>query len=154
MKYAGEMILIISTTGLGIYLSGKSKQKIIICRDLISLCDGLLLDLNYKITPAGELIESIVESRKLESLKFIGKNCLIRQKKIDSPLSDSDNKEVSSFLFMFGKSDVETQKKLVSNFRENINLSLKKYTDKHSKDSKLYITFGLFSGLIVSIIWS
>ena len=147
-------MLILSSTGAGLFLSNKSRMRMIVCRELISFCDGLLLDLNYKVTPAAELIEKVIISRKLKHLKAVDKNYIIRQKCFVSPLNQRDNEEVSAFLFSFGKSDVKTQIKLINDFKEYINTRLNEYTQKHIKDSKLYVSFGVFFGLVFSFIWS
>ena len=147
-------MLIASSTGAGLYLSNKSRMRTVVCRELISFCDGLLLDLNYKITPAAELIEGVVSSRKLKYLKAVDRDFLIREKRFASPLCQKDNEEISGFLFSLGKSDVKTQLKLINDFKEYINCRLNEYTEKHKKDSKLYVSFGVLFGVAFSFIWS
>ena len=147
-------MLIASSTGAGLFLSNKSRKRMLVCRELISFCDGLLLDLNYRVTPAADLVEKVVFSRNLKQLKTVDREFIIRQKEFVSPLSQSDNEEISAFLFSLGKSDIKTQISLINNFKEYINCRLKEYTDKHNKDSKLYVSFGVFFGLIFSFIWS
>lgn len=114
----------------------------------------LLFDLEYRITPAKELLENALCSENTGHLGFISSECLNEKKRIISPLSKSENSEISSFLYSLGKSDVNSQKILISSFKEYINYSLKTYSEKYKKDSKLYVSFGLFFGIVFSLIWS
>lgn len=148
------IILIISATSVGVILCEKSKKKVVICKELMSFCDILLLDLDYKITPAKDLVDKALSSGKMPHIDFISVKNLSDKKQVDSILSKSENFEISQFMFSLGKTDVNTQKKLISGFKEYINNSLNYYSERHKKDSKLYVSFGLFFGIVFSLIWS
>lgn len=148
------IILIISSTAAGLALCEKLKTKILICRELSSLCDSLLLDLEYRVTPARELLEKLLSSGKATHLSFISSDCLSAKRDILSPLSRSENEEISLFFYSLGKSDISSQKKLILSFREYINKAETAYSEKYKKDSKLYVSFGLFFGIVFSLIWS
>ena len=154
MKYAGEIILILTSTATGLYFSLNIKNKMDICRDLIKLCDTLLLDLDYKITPAPQLLKNALENSCITSLGFISENSLTKKTQVNSALSKSENEELSNFLFLLGKTDVNSQKKLISGFKEYAKNSLEKYTQKYKKDSKIYVSFGFFFACVLSLIWS
>jgi stage III sporulation protein AB len=125
-----------------------------ICRDLIKLCDTLLLDLDYKITPAPQLLKNVLENSCITSLGFISENSLTKKTQVNSALSKSENEELSNFLFLLGKTDVNSQKKLISGYKEYAKNSLEKYTQKYKKDSKIYVSFGFFFACVLSLIWS
>ncbi len=154
MKYAGEIILILTSTATGLYFSLNIKNKMDICRDLIKLCDTLLLDLDYKITPAPQLLKNVLENSCITSLGFISENSLTKKTQVNSALSKSENEELSNFLFLLGKTDVNSQKKLISGYKEYAKNSLEKYTQKYKKDSKIYVSFGFFFACVLSLIWS
>ena len=121
------IILIISATSVGVILCEKSKKKVVICKELMSFCDILLLDLDYKITPAKDLVDKALSSGKMPHIDFISAKNLSDKKQVDSILSKSENFEISQFMFSLGKTDVNTQKKLISGFKEYINNSLNYY---------------------------
>ena len=129
-------------------------MKILICSELTALCDSLLLDLEYRRTPAKELLETALNSEKARHLSFIPSDCLSVKTGIASPLSDRENEEISGFLYSLGKTDVYSQIRLISSFRDYISSSQRAYTEKYGKDSKLYVSFGLFFGIVFSLIWS
>jgi len=135
-------------------LSENIRNKAVICRELIKLCDNLLLDLSYKITPAKQLLSDALKSPGTRHLTFISSDNISEKKLPSSALSKSENEELCEFLFMLGKSDVSTQKKLIEGFKEYINNSLKAYTEKYRKNSKIYVSFGVLFSALFSLIWS
>ena len=114
----------------------------------------LLLDLSYRITPATELLSNALKSDGIGHLDFISTEFIKEKAHINSVLSKQENEEISRFLYSLGKTDVASQKKLILSFREYINNALKAYSEKHKRDSKLYVSFGLFFGIVFSLIWS
>ena len=151
MKYAGMIILIISTTAAGAHLCDKSKKRIIICNELISFCNSLLIDLDYRVTPAKELVESALSSENIRHLNFISSENILNKKQINSLLSENENNEISQFMYSLGKTDLKTQRKMIENFKELIKNSRNKYSEKHKRDSKLYLSFGMFFGIVFSL---
>ena len=154
MKYAGEIILIISSSAAGFLLCENIRKKVRICRDLIKLCDYLSADLSYRITPAKQLLENALKCDNLNNIDFISCENIEKNLVVISPLSRSENSELSAFLYSLGKTDVSTQKKLISGFKDYISGAMKAYDEKLKRDSKIYISFGFFFGALFSLIWS
>lgn len=148
------IILIFSSTMLGLLLSDSSKKRITVCSELASMCDMLLLDLDYRVTPVTELLKKTLKSETLRHISFISNENVMKKCKISSCLSKAENDELSGFLYALGKSDIKSQKRLISGFKEYIKNSQEIYSEKHRKDSKLYVTFGFFFGIVISLIWS
>ena len=132
----------------------KSKKKVIICKELVKLCDCLILDFDYRITPIVELLNSALLNDNLKHLDFITTENLTRKTQVNSVLSEEENNEISQFVYSLGKSDLSAQKKLVLNFKEYIKNSMNEYSERYKRDSKLYVSFGLFFGIVFSLIWS
>ncbi len=132
----------------------KSKKRVMICKELVSFCECLLIDLEYRVTPAKELIDSALLNKNLRHIKFISSENIIEKKRLNSILSETDNDEISNFIYSLGKTDLNSQKRLISNFKDYINNSMNEYSAKHKRDSKLYVSFGLFFGIVFSLIWS
>ncbi len=142
--------MILSSTGLGLRLSDRIKHRIDICRELVSLCDELTLDLNYKITPVMNLLQSkLIEKKRLDFIDF---ECVKNKTEIKSDLSIEENCELSEFLYSLGKSDVNSQLKLINGFRQYIEYSKNQYTQQYKRNSKVYISLGLFSGIVLSLV--
>lgn len=138
--------------GLGIGLCINLSQKKRICTQLVVLCDLILSDLNFRMTSAPELIVKLLKDNRLTALKFIDENSVKSRKKIKSSLDRCENEEISHFLFEFGKSDILTQKNLVSNFRDFMKNSEVKYSEFYKKNSKLYVALSLSVALMLTIV--
>lgn len=143
------MILLISTTLSGVYLYDKSFKRVKICRELIIFCDCLKRDLMFKSTPINQLADEIISQGKLSSLSFINSD----GSAFDTPLESAANKELSLFLSGLGKSDTDTQLDLILSFKEYVQSLLEKYTQSHTKNSKLYLSFGFFFGVVLVIMF-
>ena len=148
------IVLIISSTAVGMRLSDNLKRKITLCRELLIFCDLLLLDLQYRVTPIRELLCSTLKNERIKHLSFISDDCITENTEIKSILSIRENQELSQFLYSLGKSDVPSQKKLIEGYKEYVNNSLKYYCERHKKDSRIYVSFGLFFGIVFSLLWS
>ncbi len=88
----------------------------------------------------------------LSELGFINAECIREKKKLASPLSDEDNEALSRLLFSLGKSDVNSQLTLIDGFKEYIKIKEEQYREEYDKNSRLYLAFGLFSGLVISVL--
>lgn len=108
----------------------------------------LSIDIGYKNTPVNKLIKDCSFSQ----LDFITSEALKGKAKINSPLSDAENNELSAFLISLGTTDIESRKKLICGFREYCVNMYEKYSLSYSRNSKLYICFGIFGGAVVSMI--
>jgi hypothetical protein len=144
--------LIISSTTLGLLLSNQLKHKINVCKELSAMCDMLCLDLNYSVTPITQLVNKVISDERLKDLNFISNDFVKDNLKINSCLSESENKELSSFLYSLGKSDVASQIKLINGFKEYINSHEAEYSELYAKKSKLYISFGFFGAVVISLV--
>ena len=118
-----------STTGLGISISKKSADRITVCDELIFLCELINVDLSYKMTPATVLIDALLKDERLKHLGFINSAALVNKLTVNSLLCNKDNKEISEFLYSFGKSDRENQIKLVNAFKKYI-IEIQSFTER------------------------
>lgn len=83
------------------------------------------------MTPATVLIDALLKDERLKHLGFINSAALVNKLTVNSLLCNKDNKEISEFLYSFGKSDRENQIKLVNAF--------KNYITESEKNTKKYI---------------
>lgn len=142
--------MIISSTGLGLQSSSRLRTKIEICTELSAFCDELILDLSYSVTPIIQLVEKKFEDKK--HLNFISSKCIKCKSSLISPLSQAENSELSSFLYSLGKSDLKTQIKLIQGFKDYIEYSKNQYSVHYDKSSKVYVCYGAFIGIVVSLV--
>ncbi len=125
------------------------KKRLTVCRELISLCDILSIDISFRKNS----VIAIIEETSFKSLSFITAQSIKQEGAVESPLRDDENTELSRFLYSLGKSDTSSQLRLIEGFRQYITLREEEYRNKLEKDSRLYIALGIFSGAIISLIF-
>lgn len=146
------IILIICSTALGFQLSDNIRKKIKICEELLNVCDDILIDLNFKVTPVLTLFENCIKNKRYDTLNFLSVEDIQSLSEIKSPLSKTENKELAYFLYSLGKTDLKSQINLINSFKEYIAQVKLKYIEEYKKNSKLYITFSLFGSIVFSLI--
>lgn len=152
MKYFGAAALILSTTLIGITLSSEMKKRIEIWEQLNSLCNRLLQDITFYETPMLLLVENLLCDDEYKLLSFISADCL-KQKAIPaSRLKREENEEISRFFYSLGKSGIENQIMLINNFKNYACGKKEEYTECYKSKSRLYISYGAFFGIVVSLI--
>ncbi len=139
-------MIVFSTTSAGAFLSFKLREKMLICRELVSLCDIISIDISFRKNS----VLYLIENNGFEHLSFITADCITDGNALNSPLGSEENKELARFLFSLGKTDAKTQLKMIEGFKSYISLCAEKYSKRCEKDSKIYIVLGLFCGLIIS----
>ena len=105
----------------------------------------------YRSTPVSELLFELLGGDRLSRLDFIKSENITDDVPVDSPLSDVANKELSGFLQSLGRSDTDTQLDLINSFRDFVIKEEERLKLSHAKNSRLYISFGVFSGVLVAI---
>lgn len=137
-----------STTAIGFLFSQRARTRVEICTELLQLCDLLILDVSFINTPLTELINGF----SFKYLDFLTIDNIVKKRCIKSPLTSDENREISTFLYSLGKSGPESQKTLIKGFKEYVNHLMSKYTAEYEKNSKLYLSFGFFSGALISLV--
>lgn len=145
-------MLVLCSTMVGVLFVEKSKQKINICNQLIHFCDLLLIDYGYALTPTVLLVENLLNDDALSDLDFITHNHIKSRMSVKSCLSEEENEKISEFLYSLGKTDIKGQIKLVESFKSYIQLCRDNYSEYHKKNYKIFLSFGFFGGLAVSLI--
>ncbi|MBQ9516772.1 MAG: hypothetical protein IJI47_02775 [Eubacterium sp.] len=153
MKFAGIITVLLSTCTVGAAMYENSKKRLVICREFVVLCDALKRDFMYRATPINLLIEQIVEECRLTHIKGFLQSYFASGKAAELPMSNSQNKEVLSFLHALGKSDTQTQIALVDSFCEYISKEEETLKKSHSKNAGLYLAFGAFSGVLIVLVF-
>ncbi len=143
------ILLVLSTTAAGVYVSDKAREKVLICKELLQLCDLLALDIGYRNTPLGELISGLPFKR----LGFLTIEKIKSRGKMDLPFTEDENSELALFLYSLGKSDSKSQLKLIEAFKQYVSEMKNNYYEKYVKSSKLYISFGFFFGTVISLVF-
>lgn len=145
MKLLGMIILVLSSTIIGVLYSNRIKKKALICDELLDFCDKLNLELNYTFNPVTSIIEDV-------NLQYLSLDNLRVNTPLKTSLKDEENKRIASYIYSLGKSDAYTQKDIVLALKEYLTSLKNNYLLLFSKKSKIYLSFGLSFGIVISLL--
>lgn len=124
----------------------KNKRKQIEYTDgLIYLGNRILLLLKSTMPETEEIISLLKRDERLDFFDF----------SLDlknSPLSQQDNQKIVSLFNSIGMYDIDSQIMIVNEFTGYFKMLNKQYQDYYDKHYKLYIIFGISSGLLLSVV--
>lgn len=112
----------------------------------------MIVDLGYSVTPAVLMLDNFLSDSRFKHLNFFDSNCIKRLTSLESPLTDEDSKQLSSFLYSLGKSDVKGQIKLIDNFRNIMESKEEYYKQEYTKKSKLNMTFSFCAAAVFALV--
>lgn len=142
----------VSCMAAGLHSSDSLRQRYKICSELKTLCDMMIVDLGYSVTPAVLMLDNFLSDSRFKHLNFFDSNCIKRLTSLESPLTDEDSKQLSSFLYSLGKSDVKGQIKLIDNFRNIMESKEEYYKQEYTKKSKLNMTFSFCAAAVFALV--
>lgn len=127
-------------------MAAKSKRKQIEYTDgLVYLGSRISLLLKSTMPETEEIIKQLRNDERLEFFDFS-----LELK--NSPLSSQDNQKIINLFNSIGMYDVDSQLMIVDEFTGYFKMLNKQYQDYYDKHYKLYIIFGISSGLLLSVI--
>ncbi len=161
-------ILIIILSGyIGIYKSKKLKNREYILRDMVTFLSLVENEIKYMMSILPNAYESsrqklitklkdtmgeiVVDMLKLESDYLIDQSIVEKISKIEE-LTEYDRNVFISTLKNLGRSDLEGQINIIENGISIIDSQIKEANEIKIKNSKLYRTVGIITGLMIVII--
>ena len=127
-------------------MAAKSKRKQIEYTDgLVYLGSRISLLLKSTMPETEEIIKQLKNDKRLDFFDF---NLDLK----NSPLLQQDNQKIINLFNSIGMYDVDSQLMIVDEFTGYFKMLNKQYQDYYDKHYKLYIIFGISSGLLLSVI--
>jgi hypothetical protein len=123
----------------------RKKQQIEYIEILIYIGNRILLLLKSTMPETDEILRILKSDYKLTDFDFT----LNSSKYL---LNKSDNSKLVNLFESIGKYDVDSQILIADEFVGYFKLQKNKYQDYYNEHYKLYILFGLFGGIIVSLV--
>lgn len=127
-------------------MAAKSKRKQIEYTDgLVYLGSRILLLLKSTMPETEEIIKLLKSDERLDFFDF----------SLDlknSPLSQQDNQKILNLFNSLGMYDIDSQIMIVDEFTGYFKMLNQQYQSYYDKHYKLYIIFGISSGLLLSVI--
>ena len=115
------------------------------------MCSLMAVEIGFSANETSKIIERLGREPALCHLDFL-KDLDFENINIKTELDDEDNESINFLFANLGKSDCATTLELLESFRKNMELSRKKYEDYYKSHAKLYVMFGIFGGLAVTLV--
>lgn len=129
----------------------KLKRKCIISREVLEMCDLMSIEFNFSVNESTKIIKRLSNEPSLEHLTFL-KNFNFENIDISTELNAIDNERINNLFRNIGEVDINSMLELLSSFKMNMIESNKNYENYYETHSRLYIAFGIFTGLVISLV--
>lgn len=136
-------MIILFTSSIGLMISGYKKKQIDYIEKLIYISERIILLLESTSPDTEEIMLILQKDSHLEGFEFNTSN---------SPLADKENRKIDELFEFVGRYDCESQIKVLDEFSGYFKILKQEYQQHYTEHKKLYIMFGIFTGLFVSIL--
>ena len=164
-KLVVAFFIVAICTLIGINKSKKYESREYILREAIMLFKGLKNEINYTLTPIPNAIESVRQNMKTSLKEVMGavsfellqynvsnESVVCEIAKLEE-LTPYDKQVISSGITSLGKTDVEGQMGSINMTCNTLENLLEDSIEQKKKNSKLYKTVGLATGLMLAIVF-
>lgn len=145
MKLLGSILIMLSTTLIGLGFSNSIKDKIFLCSDIIEFCDSLSNTIKY----SKDALPNVIAESKLK--KYVPYNYFDAYSQLNFPFSKEENFKINDFFSRLGKDDMNNEISKISSFKSYVEAMQDKYKNIYKSKSKVYITMGMGSGIVMSL---
>lgn len=158
-------LIVVICTLIGFKKSERYKSREYILREAIMLFEGLKNEIKYTLTPIPNAIEALRVNMKtsfknvlgavsIELLKHntSGETVALEIAKLQE-LTEYDRQVISNGINALGKTDVEGQMGNINLTCTTLNTLLEDSIEAKKKNSKLYKTIGIATGLMIVIVF-
>ena len=165
LKLLTALGIVIVCTALGIIKSKRYESREYILREAIMLFEGIRNEIQYALTPIPNAIESVRQNMitplkevmgavSFELLQYNVSNENITNEIAKlGELTPYDIQTISNGIITLGKSDVEGQTGIINMTNITLENQLQDSIEEKKKNSKLYKTVGLATGLMIAIVF-
>lgn len=115
------------------------------------MCSLISIELEFSVNETGKIIKRLCNEPSLSHLSFLD-NFDFEDIHIKTELDDEDNERLNFLFKNIGKTDTASMLNLIESFKQNMLISRKKYEDYYKNHSRLYIAFGIFGSLAVTLV--
>lgn len=164
LKLLIALAIVAVCTAMGIIKSKCYESREYILREAIMLFEGIKNEIRYSLTPLSNAIESIRQNMVTPLRDVMGAvslellQCNISNENITNEvatlkdLTPYDIQTISNGIISLGKTDVEGQMGVINMTSATLENQLRDSIEEKKKNSKLYKTVGLATGLMIAIV--
>ena len=139
------IMIILFSFSLGMMAAKYRKYQIDYADAVLYMGEKILLMLNTTSPETDEIIRRLKDDERLCEIDFDNGF-------ISSPLDKRENTMLKELFEILGKYDIKSQVNYINEFIGFFKLSRQRYEEYYSSHYKLYLVFGLFSGVLVCIL--
>ena len=115
------------------------------------MCSLMAIELEFLVNETGKIIKRLCSEATLSHLDFLN-DLSLEKIDIKTELDKEDNERINFLFKNIGKTDTASMLSLIESFKQNMQLSRKKYEDYYKSHSRLYIAFGIFGSLALTLV--
>lgn len=138
-------MIILFSSSLGVMVAAFKRRQIRYIDSLIYIGEKILMMLSSTSPETEAIMADLRADPRLKNFDFSLKN-------ENSPLPPEENDRSRLLFNTVGKYDVDCQISYINQYLGYFKMLRKQYQDYYNKHRKLYIVFGLFSGVLVSVL--
>lgn len=109
------------------------------------------IEIGYFSNDTKSVVKNLSNEPALSHLKFL-KSYDPENVEIKTDLSDSENEKLNALFRVLGTTDSASMLNMIHSFGKSIEESKEKYFGNFKSHGRLYIAFGVFGGMAVSIL--
>ncbi|MBQ8044021.1 MAG: stage III sporulation protein AB [Clostridia bacterium] len=165
LKLSVAIAIVAICTVLGMMKSKKYESREYILREAIGMFKGIKNEINYTLTPIPNAIEAVRQNMKTVLREVMGavsfellqynvsvENVANEIARLEE-LTPYDRQVISNGIISLGKTDVEGQMGVINMTCNTLENQLEDSIEDKKKNSKLYKTVGLATGLVIAIVF-
>ncbi len=162
MKIIGIMLVFLSSTFVGFYMSKRFKKRIQILEEINELIINIKIIIEAECPTVDELFYSLASQKKLDNF-FIPKTAFLcsdykrridNECKICSCLKEDDKRLFIGFINELGTAYLEGQISIINGYIKQFENTIAKLKSEQNSKCKMYNSFGVLTGAFISIILS
>ena len=108
------------------------------------------IELQFSARESGRIVKRLCGEPTLSHLDFL-KTIDFEKVDIKTELDKEDNERLNFLFENIGKTDAFSMLNLVKAFKQNMEQSKKSYDEYYKNHARLYVMFGIFGGLAVTL---
>lgn len=138
-------MIILFSFSLGLMAVGFKKKQINYIDNLIYIAEKILFMLSSTSPETQEIMKELESDERLKNFDFTLQN-------ETSPLPPQENDRSRLLFNTVGKYDLDCQISYIKEYLGYFKMLRQQYQDYYNKHYKLYLVFGLFTGIFVSVL--
>lgn len=111
----------------------------------------MAIELGFSARESGRIVKRLCDEPTLSHLDFL-QSIDFENVDIKTELDAQDNESINFLFENIGKIDTTSMLGLLESFKQNMELSRKRYDEYYKNHARLYVMFGIFGGLAITLV--